>query len=128
MAKEIVLSKGDFVILSTFITNHPSSFSEYSLKKLAVELHGAKVVERNCLPSDVVCLNSEVKLMDFELGNKLDVKLVMPKDADINKKRISIFAPLSTALIGYRKGDTVEWEVPSGKKKYTILEVNNLTS
>lgn len=125
MSKEIILSKGDFVLLSSFIKNHSRAFSDYSLKKLAGELQRAKVVENEKLPKDVVRLNSEVKIVETGQVKDLTLKLVMPSDADIQKNRISIFAPLSAALIGYRKGDVIEWEVPMGTKKYEILDVRN---
>lgn len=125
MTKEIILSKGDFVLLTSFIRNHASGFSNYSLKKLATELQSAKVVPTEKLPKDSVRLNSEVKIKEDGQDETIHVKLVMPSEADINKKRISIFAPLSAALIGYRKKDVVEWEMPSGIKKFTIVDVIN---
>lgn len=125
MSKEIILSKGDFVLLSSFIKNHTRAFSDYNLKKLANELQNAKVVENENIPADVVRLNSEVKIMENGQEKDVTLKLVMPADADINRNRISVFAPLSSALIGYRKGDTIEWEVPMGTRKYEILDVKN---
>jgi regulator of nucleoside diphosphate kinase len=125
MTKEIILSKGDYVLLTSFIRNHASGFSNYSLKKLAIELQSAKVVSTEKLPKDSVRLNSEVKIKEAGQEETIHVKLVMPSEADINKKRISIFAPLSAALIGYRKKDVVEWEMPSGVKKFTIVDVIN---
>ncbi|HEY8402754.1 MAG TPA: GreA/GreB family elongation factor [Cytophagaceae bacterium] len=125
MSKKIILSKGDFVMLNSFIKNHSAGFSEYSLKKLASELQTAEVVEKEELPDDAIRLSSEVQLMETEQKASMTIKLVMPKDVDIKSNKISIFAPLGAALIGYRKGDTIEWEVPSGKKYYKILDVKN---
>jgi regulator of nucleoside diphosphate kinase len=51
--------------------------------------------------------------------------IVMPPHADIKQKKISILTPMAAALIGFRKGDEVEWKMPSGLKKYKILEVKD---
>ncbi|HEY8400356.1 MAG TPA: GreA/GreB family elongation factor [Cytophagaceae bacterium] len=125
MVKTIILSKADYVLLSTYIKNHSAAFSQYSLKKLAVELQSAKIVEEDKLPKDVVRLNSEVRIVDVEQKKDMTLKLVLPSEANVKENKISIVAPLSTALIGYSKGDIIEWEVPSGTKRFKILEVNN---
>ena len=51
--------------------------------------------------------------------------IVLPDKADIKERKISIMSPIGTALIGFRQGENVKWQVPSGKKTFTILEVNN---
>lgn len=43
----------------------------------------------------------------------------------MTKQRISVFSPLGVALIGFSKGDTVEWSLPGGLKKLKILAVKN---
>ena len=51
--------------------------------------------------------------------------IVLPDKADIKERKISILSPIGTALIGFRQGENIRWQVPSGKKTFTILEVNN---
>lgn len=125
MTKEIILSKGDFVLLSSFIKNHTRAFSDHNLKKLAAELENAKIVDKENLPKDAIRLNSEVKIIEQGQDKDITLKLVMPASADIHKNMISVFAPLSAALIGYRQGDVIEWEVPMGTRRFEILEVRN---
>jgi len=125
MSKEIILSKGDYVLLSSFIKNNAKSFSDINLKKLAGELHNAKVVDASMFPKNVVKLNSQVTLSEAENVKDITLKLVMPAEADIQNGKISIFAPLSAALIGYKIGDMVEWEMPIGTKRFKIIDVNN---
>jgi len=55
----------------------------------------------------------------------MELMIVTPDKADIKKRQISIMAPLGTALIGFRQGQKVKWQVPSGKKTFTIMEVIN---
>lgn len=51
-------------------------------------------------------MNSQIRLKDMETGEEKSYTLVFPSDADIEKNRISILAPIGTAILGYRAGDT----------------------
>jgi regulator of nucleoside diphosphate kinase len=55
----------------------------------------------------------------------IDLSIVMPPHADIKQRKISILTPMAAALIGFRKDDEIEWKMPSGLKKYKILEVTS---
>lgn len=125
MTKNLILSREDYDLFSRFVNNH-SLAKNYTIKKLSRELESAIIVERENLPNEVIRLNSEVKLNIKPENRFLSVKLVMPSSSDIKKNSISIFSPLGAALIGYQKGDTVDWEVPAGMKTFQILEVDNL--
>jgi regulator of nucleoside diphosphate kinase len=50
---------------------------------------------------------------------------VMPEQADIGQQKVSILSPMGTALIGFRKGEEVLWQVPAGMKRFRILDVVN---
>lgn len=75
------------------------------------------------VPPDVITMNSRVKLQDLDSGDEMIYTLVYPSDADTGQNRISILAPIGTALIGYRVGDIVEWKVPSGVKRLKVEEI-----
>jgi regulator of nucleoside diphosphate kinase len=124
MANQIVLSKQDYYFISNLI-GVKSRFSAYCSKELEKELRTAKVLSSADVPDNVVRINSTVKIVELEDTNPITFKLVRPSMADVNEGRISILAPLAAALIGYKKGDTVMWKVPSGMKRFRILEVNN---
>jgi regulator of nucleoside diphosphate kinase len=49
--------------------------------------------------------------------------LVFPNEADADEGRISILAPVGTAMIGYRVGDVIEWQVPSGLRRLKVEEI-----
>jgi regulator of nucleoside diphosphate kinase len=84
-----------------------------------------KLLSREEFPGDVVRLNSKVKLKEAGNNKTMELVLVMPEEADIKQKKISVMTPAGIALIGFREGQEVMWEAPSGKKKFTILEVDN---
>jgi regulator of nucleoside diphosphate kinase len=93
------------------------------LNDLQNELNRAIVVSPSKVPADVVTMNSRVRIRDLISGRELRYQIVLPKDADVAENRISVLAPIGTALIGYRAGSTVEWRVPSGRRHFRILDV-----
>ena len=103
-------------------TAHDPSAVRY-LAALAGELRRARVVPRSQIPRDVVTMNSTVRLRDLETGEEETYTLVYPADADIGEGRLSVLAPVGTALLGYRAGDVVEWPVPAGVSRFRIEEV-----
>ncbi|MCD0463671.1 nucleoside diphosphate kinase regulator [Roseiconus lacunae] len=84
------------------------------LRDLASELQHAEVIESSKVPGDVVTMNSIVVLTEIGSGETDRYKLVYPEDANIAEGRLSVFAPVGTAILGYRVGDLVRWNVPSG--------------
>ena len=93
------------------------------LESLQDELDRAHIVEPTAIPDSVVTMNSRVRLKDMETGEEKNYTLVFPSDADIEKTKFSILAPIGTAILGYRIGDTVDWLVPAGTRKVRILEI-----
>lgn len=96
--------------------------SEY-LKKLAAEIEKASVVLPDQIPSDVITLHSTARLLDQETSEEMIYTLVFPEDADVAQGKISILAPIGTAMLGYRVGDTFEWDTPGGKRILLLQEI-----
>lgn len=93
------------------------------LEELERELFKADVVPSAGIPPDVVTMNSRVSLRDMESGEDLVYTLVFPADADLENGKISVLAPIGTALIGYRVGDTIKWPVPAGTRKLKVKKM-----
>lgn len=87
---------------------------------LAEEIERATEVEPADMPPDVVTLNSTARVTDLETGESRDYTIVMPGEANYEAGRISVLAPLGTALLGYRVADEIEWEVPRGVRRLRI--------
>jgi regulator of nucleoside diphosphate kinase len=96
--------------------------SEY-LKGLQQELDRAKVVDPKTVPPDLVTMNSRVRLEDLETGEEMVYTLVFPENANLADNKISILAPIGTAMLGYRVGDVFEWKVPGGISRLKIKEL-----
>jgi regulator of nucleoside diphosphate kinase len=88
------------------------------------ELVRAKVVPRENIPADVVTMNSRVVFENETTGERREVTLVYPGNADIDAGRISVLVPVGTALLGLRVGQSIDWELPGGEKqRYRIVKV-----
>lgn len=93
------------------------------LDSLEEELRRARVVDKHRVPPDVVTMNSKVLVKNLDSGLEEVYALTFPGDADPSNRKISVLAPIGTALIGYRVGDVIEWEVPAGKRRLKIMEM-----
>ncbi|MBN2339687.1 MAG: nucleoside diphosphate kinase regulator [Acidobacteria bacterium] len=104
-------------------TQHWNQKDREYLAHLEEEMDQAVVVPAKRVPSDVVTMNTQMRVTDLDTGKRMTIQLVFPSEADFEKGKISILAPIGTALIGYRAGDTVEWEVPNGTRHLQIEEI-----
>jgi regulator of nucleoside diphosphate kinase len=103
--------------------NGEGDWNTHYLNRLESELERAEVVDPKDIPGDAITMRSTVRLRDLGSGKELIYSLVFPNEADIDKGRISVLAPVGTAMIGYRVGDTIEWEVPAGLRRLKVQEV-----
>ena len=124
----VILLKHDFEILNAYVKNLQGMQvnEKENFSKLSQELKKAKIVDPEDFPDDVVRLDSTVIIKDLQTNREMTITIVLPQKADIKQKKVSVLAPIGTALIGFGKGQKVSWEVPSGKKDFKILEVSNL--
>lgn len=90
---------------------------------LEAELDRAHVVVPVDVPSDVVTMNSEVAVRDMDSNEEMTFAVVFPSEADVNRQKISILAPIGTAVLGYRVGDTIDWKVPGRTRRLKIERV-----
>lgn len=93
------------------------------LERLDEELAAAHVVAARDIPPDVVTMNSRLRLHDLDSGREMVFTLVFPSDADVEQGKVSVLAPLGTAVLGFRRGDTFEWHVPGRVRRLRIEEV-----
>ncbi len=123
--KVIYITDSEKRRLKQLIKEARASGSEHEIyiEKLEGELNRGKVVKSKKIPKDVITMNSKVRLKDLDTQEEMIYWLVFPGDADPDQNKISILAPIGTALIGYRVGDVIEWKVPAGLRKLKVLEV-----
>jgi regulator of nucleoside diphosphate kinase len=97
--------------------------NQANLDLLENELYRGVLVDPQDIPHDVITMNSKVSITDTDSGEKMTYTLVFPSAANIAENKLSVLAPLGMALLGYRKGDAIEWPVPSGVRKLKVDEI-----
>ncbi len=98
-------------------------WEEMHLLALADELESAEIVEPDCVPPDVVTMRSRVRVLDMVSGEATTYTICYPTEANFEAGRLSVLAPIGTALLGYREGDVIEWPVPGGVR---VLKIEKL--
>lgn len=115
-SRQIFITEVDKVRLEKLI-NEAKEFNqgdkEY-LTKLEKELERAVVVSSDNIPHDAITMNSKVLLKDLDSGEEMTYTLVYPAEAELMENKISVMAPIGTAILGYRVGDVIDWQVPAG--------------
>ena len=89
-------------------------------RRLNEELNRGQIVKNVGVPKKVVTMNSQVRIRDLGTDERETFTLVYPKQADINAGRLSVMAPLGTALLGAKAGDIVEVNAPAGVRRIKI--------
>ena len=124
-ASSIYITELDYNRLSALLDRTRASNAtdrEYR-DKLEAELDRAEIVDAKDIPRDVITMRSKVVLKDLVSGESNTYSLVFPSEADFAEGKISVLAPIGTAILGYRQGDTIEWPVPSGLRKLKVEKI-----
>lgn len=109
----IIITKIDADRLERLLDTIPDS--QFPGKDLLErELDRAKIVDSSQVPPDVVTMNSDVRFRIPDSGREFALKLVYPADADGSPDKVSITAPIGSALLGLREGDRITWPMPGG--------------
>ena len=120
----IVVTRSDLERLRAILGSPSKSVRDSEhLSDLREELEQAQVLRDDEMPSDVVTLQSQVRVRDRETGLVSNYTLVLPAYAEVSSGHVSVLAPLGTALLGYREGDEVEWQMPGGVRRLWIERV-----
>jgi regulator of nucleoside diphosphate kinase len=121
----IIISSSDYVRLVELVDSARLDWRvpRHSLDVLEGELGRATLVEPAELPRDVIAMNSTVWFRDLDTEEIERYQLVFPPEADVIHGRISVLAPIGTALLGFRVSDIVEWQVPQGRRRLEITKV-----
>ena len=128
MSKEtnIYITKPDYERLTKLIEiareREGDANREY-LDRLEEELNRAEVVQQQDIPADVITMRSTVRVKDLDTSEEIIYRLVFPTEANYDEGRISVLAPIGTAMLGYRRGDVIDWQVPSGVRRLSVEEV-----
>ena len=121
----IYITDPDYNRLSALIekTREGNGVDRQYLNKLEAELDRAEIVDAKDIPANVITMRSTVRLKDLVSGEENTYSLVFPTEADFSQGKISVLAPIGTAILGYKSGDTIEWRVPSGLRRLKVDKI-----
>ena len=93
------------------------------IASLKEELERGRVVAPGAVPKGTVTMRSRVRVRDLKADETETYALVYPDEADIELGKLSVLAPLGTALLGTRVGDVVEFDAPAGSRRLKVEKV-----
>lgn len=99
------------------------SFNEGRIKELEAVVSRADIIDVTALSGDTIKFGATVKVVDEDTEEETTYQIVGEYEADISQRRLSITSPIARALIGKKKGDSIEVNTPKGTKGYEILSV-----
>ncbi|WP_192349471.1 GreA/GreB family elongation factor [Algoriphagus sp. Y33] len=119
-----ILTKSDYNTIKELIVNTPSHLITKEISMLAKEIELAKKVSDSKIEPKVIRINSHFEVQDVASGKLLNFQLTLPEFGNLSEKKLSVLSPLGVALIGFREGMEIEWDLPGGLKKFKIISVN----
>jgi transcription elongation factor GreA len=86
-------------------------------------MRNARVIEKKDIAKDVVSVGSKVRLRDLDAKQTVEYRIVGSAEADPAENKLSNESPVGKAILGKKKGETVEVSAPRGAMKFKILEI-----
>ena len=123
--RKIIITTQDYQRLKALLASNVARLISGSncLDELQTDFELAEVVSQVDMPKDVVTMNSTVTLRDLHTHDIETYTLVYPDHADIANRKLSVFAPIGAAVLGYRVGDELQWRVPAGWRRLKVQNV-----
>ena len=110
----ILVSRRDAAPLDALLES-PQWQHDPTADALLGELMRAEVVDDAAMPADVVGMHARVACVDEHSGERHELTLVFPQEADAGAGRISVLAPVGSALLGLSVGQSIDWTTPQGR-------------
>ena len=122
MQKQIVITDPDIRRLEQLVDTG-SALSDDRLQALEQELNRAVVVAPEDIAKTVVTMNSRIRIYDLDRDFEFVCTVVFPAEANAEHNKISVLAPLGTALLGCRVGQIVRFSAPGGVRRVKIMAI-----
>ena len=110
----IVVSQHDMDRLDAMLES-PQWRQHAATDALLGELARAEVRDAADMPAGVVGMHSRVECVDERSGDRHELTLVFPQEADVDAGKVSILAPVGSALLGLSIGQSIDWTTPEGR-------------
>ena len=96
---------------------------EHRIATLEERLKNARVIAKNEITTDVVSVGTRVRLRDVDAKETIEYTIVGSAEANPAEQKLSNESPVGRAIIGRKKGETVEVTAPRGSLKYKIMDI-----
>jgi transcription elongation factor GreA len=96
---------------------------EHRIATLEERLRNARVITKKDVAKDVVSIGAKVRLRDIDAKQTVEYRIVGSAEANPAENKLSNESPVGKAIIGKKKGETVEVAAPRGAMKFKILEI-----
>jgi transcription elongation factor GreA len=96
---------------------------EQKIAQLEERLNRARVIDKKDVPKGVVAVGTRVRLRDLDAKQTVEYVIVGSAEANPREQKLSNESPVGRAIIGKKKGETVEVAAPRGSLKYKIMDV-----
>jgi transcription elongation factor GreA len=96
---------------------------EQRIAQLAERLKRARVIEPEDVPAGIVAVGTRVRLKDIDANETIEYVIVGSAEANPTEQKLSNESPVGRAILGRKKGETVEVAAPRGSLKYKIIDV-----
>ena len=120
--KEVILTQEGHDNLEKEL-NYLKTEKRAEIAELENKLRHAKIIDEKEIDTETVQIGNVVKVHDLEFDEKVEYTIVGSTEVDLTENKISNESPLGEALLGAKKGQTVEVNAPAGIMKYKILSI-----
>lgn len=126
LAREIGIAreKGDISENAEYdAAKDAQGYLEKRISEMEDKLSRVTVMENVDIAADKAYIGATIKVKDLDSGDELSYTLTAQEEANFAEGKISIESPIGNALLGHKKGDTVDINVPAGALKYKIISI-----
>ena len=121
---KVALSFGDLSENSEYDeAKNEQGMIESRIAEIEQTLAHAQVIDDDDISTEKVGIGTTVKILDMDMDEEMEFKMVGTKEADINSGKMSDESPIGAAIMGHEVGEEVEVETPSGVIGFKILEI-----
>ena len=96
---------------------------EARIAEIEQTLAHAQIIDDDDISTERVGIGTTVKILDMEMEEEMEFRIVGTKEADINSGKMSDESPIGASILGHEVGEVVNVETPSGTIRFKILEI-----
>ncbi|MEA2043465.1 MAG: transcription elongation factor GreA [Bacteroidota bacterium] len=98
--------------------------TEMKISQLKETLRFARLVDESKIDTSSVHLLNTVKIKNTKTGATMEYTIVPEREVNLKEKKISVETPIAKGLMGKKKGETAEINIPAGKITLEILDIS----